>query len=215
METTKTSIWLPAWMTRSYWKNAIHPTAKIKLMCFMALMMALNIVVSSFFIPLGDSSLRVYFSFLPTSIASMTGGPVFALCYGFVVDILGFIIHPTGVFFPGYTLSSMLGALIYAIFLFHQQITVVKLFLAKLCVNVFVNIMLGCLWNEIQFGKGYLYYLFKSVPKNLLLLPLEVFMLYLMLKAFLPIMKKMGFMNQTSVKIPFWREKKTVRKGQS
>lgn len=37
------------------------------------------------------------------------------LVFGFVEDILGFILQPTGDFFPGYTLSTMAGVLVYAL----------------------------------------------------------------------------------------------------
>ena len=189
MPNTKKS-WIPAILTKDYWNHALHPKNKLMLVTVTALLLAVRIALSALFIPVGEN-LRIYFSFIPTSLACFVGGPIFALCYGFSADIIGFIAFPSGTFFPGYTLSSMLGALIYALFLYRQRITILRLFLCKLTINVFVNIILGSLWRYIQFGKGYYIYLVPSAIKNFLLLPLEVFLLYVIFQAMIPILKRM------------------------
>jgi ECF transporter S component (folate family) len=194
---------IPSIFTKEYWQHAVNPKKKLLLLTVTALLMALNIAISSFFIPVGEN-LRVYFSFIPTSIACMVGGPITAICYGFGVDILGVMIHPTGAFFPGYTLSSMLGALIYSLFFFRQRITVVKIFLCKLSLNVFINILLGSLWSYIQFGKGYYYYLAKSTIKNLIMLPIEVLLLIILFQALFPTLKRMGIIETQQTKISFF-----------
>lgn len=193
---------VPSLLTKAYWYDAVHHKNKTLFLCVLALMMALGITISAFFIPVGDN-LRIYFSFIPKAIACAIGGPVVALCYGFCSDILGFIIHPSGAFFPGYILSSMLGCLIYALFLFHQRITIVKLFLCKLFVNVFVNLCLGSLWSSMLSGKGYYYYFAKSVIKNTLMLPLEVLLLYVIFQALLPTLCKMKLISTEQKVITF------------
>lgn len=194
--------WIPSFLTKDFWYYAVHPQNKLLLLSVTSLLIALSIAISSFFIPVGEN-LRIYFSFIPTSIACFLGGPIMALCYGFCTDILGFIIHPTGAFFPGYLLSSMLGALIYSLFFFRQRITILKIFLCKLSINVFINICLGSLWSSILFGKGYYYYLMKSIIKNFWMLPLEVVILFLFFKALLPMLFKMKLTNNSQKQIPF------------
>lgn len=192
----------PCLLTKPYWYDAVHHKNKTLFLCVLALMMALGITISAFFIPVGEN-LRIYFSFIPKAIACTIAGPIVALCYGFCSDILGFIIHPSGAFFPGYVLSSMLGCLIYALFLFRQRITVIKLFLCKLSVNILVNVCLGSLWSCIIMGKGYYYYFAKSVLKNTLMLPFEVLLLYIVLKALLPTLYKMKLIKAEQKVITF------------
>lgn len=194
---------MPLIFTKQYWVLSMRPSNKILLMSTMAILIALNIAISSFFIPVGDSTLRVYFSFIPTSLACLIGGPIMALCYGFIVDILGFIFHPTGAFFPGYVLSSMLGALIYSLFFYRQKITITRILLCKLLINILVNICLNSLWNSIIVGKAFYYYFAKSIVKNIVLLPLEVLMLVVVFKAALPILKKSKLVNNFDGTIPF------------
>ena len=120
---------------------------------------------------------------------------------GFATDVLGYFVHPTGPFFPGYVLSTMLGSFFYALFFYRARITVVRVILAKLSVNLLVNVGLGALWSAIQFSKGYYYYLVKSLMKNLGMLPLEVLLLWLFLKAMAPVGARNGLLpNQDAPK---------------
>ena len=74
----------------------------------------------------------------------------------------------------------------YALFFYRARITGLRILLAKLTVNVGVNIALGALWSSMLYGKGYYYYLVKSTIKNIGLLPVETILLFLFFKAALP-----------------------------
>ncbi|MFY9198739.1 MAG: folate family ECF transporter S component [Acutalibacteraceae bacterium] len=189
MQTNINSIYLSK-CSKEYWKVSASQLKNLKTMPAMALLLAFNIVIGTFFIPVGIS-LRVYFTFIPTAVAGFIGGPFLAIIYGFSSDILGFIAHPSGAFFPGRTLSSMLGALIFSLFLFRSRVTVLKIALSKLCVNLFVNIMLNSLWNFILYDKGYYYFLTKSIVKNFAMLPFEIIILVSIFKMLIPILCKL------------------------
>ena len=158
---------------------------KVRQLTFAALICALSIVVGGFFITVGDN-LRIYFTFFITAVGCAVYGPVLGVMVAAVTDTLNYIIFPTGAYFPGYLLSEMAGALIYSLLLYRKKITVVRLFGAKFLVNYLVNVTLGCLWSQILYGKGYLYYLVKSLIKNSLMLPLEVMALAALFSVLLP-----------------------------
>lgn len=160
-------------LSPAYWRSALGELKNLRRLIFAALVVALGIVISSLYIPVGEN-LRIYFKFLVYSIGSAVYGPFVGLLVGAAGDTLGFFIHPSGAYFPGYLLSEMLGCLIYALFLYRKRITILRLFLSKLIINVFVNILLGSLWSAMLYSKGFIYYMTKSVVKNLALLPLEV-----------------------------------------
>lgn len=172
-----------------YWRCAMDEMRNLRMLLLAALFIGVKIVISSFFIPVGDN-LQIHFSFFIYSIGGMIYGPVVGLTSGFVGDILSFFIHPSGIFFPGYTLSEMLGCLIYGLFFYRTKITVTKIFFCKFSINFFINIGLGTLWSTILYSKGYLYYLAKSVVKNTLLLPIEVILLVLLFQMMLPVLSK-------------------------
>ncbi len=165
-----------------YWRAAAAEFRNLKSLTTVAVFLAVTIIISGFFVPLGDN-LKVFFTFLTKAVYCTVGGPLMGLAAGFAGDIIGYMLHPDGGFFFGYTVSSMLGSFLYGLCFYRTKITLPRIILAKASINLFVNMGLGCLWSAMLYGKGYLYYLAKSTVKNLLLLPLEVFLLFMMFAA--------------------------------
>ena len=177
----------------SYWRTALRELQNLRMLTLAAIVVALRIVLSGLYIPLGDN-LNIFFGYFVNSLGAAIYGPVVALLSGFATDVLGYFVHPTGPFFPGYVLSTMLGSFFYALFFYRARVTALRVVLAKLSVNLLVNVGLGALWSAIQFSKGYYYYLVKSLAKNIGLLPVEALLLWLFLRAMAPICTKNGLL---------------------
>ena len=195
-----------------YWKTSLRQLHHLPSLVLAALFVALRVAVSTVRIPIADN-LNIMFSYLVAASGSMIYGPVLGVMSGFVSDILGYLLHPDGPFFIGYTISEMLGALVYALFLYRARISVVRICCCRLTVNLFLNIGLGCLWSQMMYGKGYLYYLAKSVVKNAILLPIEVVLMVVVLQALIPLAVGLKIMpSATPKKIVFWnRREKSER----
>ena len=197
------SIW-----SKGYWKGAAKRFSSVRMLAVCAMLLALRIAVGSVFIPLGDSSLRIYFTFFIIALGASVYGPLMAVVAGCAADLLSFAIAPSGPFFPGYTLSSMLGGLIYGLFLYRRDLSVVRVFLCKLTINVLVNMLLGSLWNSVMMGKAFYYYLAKSVVKNLVLLPLETALMVLIFRLMNPLLIHLRLIPENSSRhIPFLTKK--------
>lgn len=179
--------------SRNYWRCACGEVKKLRQLTFAALICALSIVVGGFFITVGDN-LRIYFTFFITAVGCAVYGPVLGVMVAAVTDTLNYILFPTGAYFPGYLLSEIAGSLIYSLLLYQKKITVLRLFVAKFLVNYLVNVTLGCLWSQILYGKGYLYYLVKSLIKNSLMLPLEVIALAALFSVLAPTFSQFGLL---------------------
>lgn len=176
----------------AYWRSALADFKKLRILTFAALMIAACVALSYVpSIPIGDGGVRVTWGFLARSVCGMVGGPITALVFGLAEDTVSFMIHPTGAYFPGYALTTMLGTMIYALFLYRAKPTLMRVFLAKLFTNV-LNVFLGSLWSAILYSKGYLYYMTTSFWKNLISLPVQTVMLFLLLKALTPALQQMG-----------------------
>lgn len=190
--------------SKEYWQTAAKDAKKLRNLMLSALFIALRIIIASIYIPVGEN-LNIYFGFFINALGSMIYGPVLGLGSGFVCDILEFMLHPSPYgFFFGYTITAMLGSFFYGIFLYRTRITMVKIFSCKLCVNVFINIGLGAFWNSLLLSKGYLYFLVKSIAKNLIMLPIETVLLVLFLQAMIPIATRAGLIPaQPTKRIPF------------
>ena len=189
MQTTKPVSFLrPA-----YWREAAAEVRRTRSMAFAALMVAAAIVLSYFSIPVPvNENLKISFGFLARSTCALVCGPVLGLAFGFVEDILGFVLQPAGDFFPGYTLSTMAGVLVYALFFFRQRITVVKLVLANVIVNLLVNALMGSVWSTMVRGGVYWGWFFSSLTKNLITILPKAAALYVLFQALLPILQRMN-----------------------
>ncbi len=176
---------------QGFWKSGLMELKRLRMLTFSALMCALCIVVGALYVVVGDN-LRVYFTFFIEAVCCAVCGPVLGILAAAVTDTLNFMLFPSGPYFPGYMLGSMVAAVIYSGFLYRKKITVLRLFFAKFLVNYIVNVGLGCLWSKMLYGQGYLYYLVKSLIKNTLLLPMEVILLAALFSVLIPVFSRFG-----------------------
>ena len=124
------SIW-----SKDYWKGAAKQGSAVRMLAVCAMLLALRIAVGSVFIPLGDSSLRIYFTFFIIALGASVYGPLMAVVAGCAADLLSFAIAPSGPFFPGYTLSSMLGGLIYGLNHYEDKQSALEFAVAASCLK--------------------------------------------------------------------------------
>ena len=177
--------------TPAYWREARVAMSSLKLLVFAALMVAVTRALSLVpGIPIAHTKLT--WGFLSRSLCALVCGPVMGLVFGFVEDILGFILHPTGDFFPGYTLSTMAGVLVYALCFYRARITVLRIVLANLVVNLLVNALMGSLWNLMLRGGVYWGWFVPSLAKNLVTVLPKAVVLYFLFQALLPILQRMN-----------------------
>lgn len=171
-----------------------------------ALAIVLSIATSMYIIP----TTKIGLSGLPNRIVDYLYGPVVGCIFGGLMDVLKFLIKPDGGFFFGYTLTAMLGGLIYGIFYYHLQIkakndlslkeegaanrlahffivnakALLIIFIANTLVKIFCNICLNTLWSSMMTGKAFLAILPARVIKNLLNIPLDTIVHFFLLKVF-------------------------------
>jgi len=181
--------------TRAYWRDAGQSMRDLRLLVFAALMIAMARALSLLpSIPIWHT--RMSFGFLARALCALVCGPIMGLVYGFAEDILGFILQPTGDFFFGYTLSTMAGVLVYALCFYRARITVLRLTVANLLVNVLVNAVMGSLWTMMVRGGGYWGWFTVSLSKNLVTVVPKVILLAVLFRAILPILQQMGVIHR-------------------
>ena len=186
-----------------YWREAKKSLKSLRLLVLAALLVAGRVAITGFPIMVGEN-LKISFGFFLNALGSLIYGPYVGILTGFATDIRGVILHPMGPFFPGYTLTAMAGSFVYALFLYRARITVRRIVLCKLCVNLLVNVGLNCLWSAMLYSKGYLFYLGQSLAKNLLMLPVEIVILLTFLRIMLPVLSSAGLTPPQPTKhIPF------------
>ena len=174
-------------MKKEMWKSSAEKLKSVRWLAVMAIFLALRIVVSRFSIPVG---VNLYFSFdfLINAICGMVLGPTAGIVFAVVEDILSYMLFPDGWgFFPGYTLTAALGILCYALCMYDQKQSVLKI--------AIVNVLLGSYWTFVLTGgsKAYLYYAGKSLFKNAVLYPFQVLAIVLLVNVLMPYLSRHHF----------------------
>ena len=185
-------------LSKEYWKSSANKLKDVRMLAFIALMIALKIVIGFIRIPVGEN-LRISLTYIIVAIEGMVVGPVTGMTSAFITDNLSFILFPDGAYFPGYTLTAMLGSLFYSIFLYQKKVTWPRIILSKIMNNYLVNVLLGSLWSSMLYGKAYLVYATTSLIKNTILLPIEVILLMVVIKFIYPFLKRKNLVNNSQV----------------
>ena len=165
-------------LTHAYWQSAAGELRDVRKLTFAALCMALCIALSALpSVPLWGGA-RITWGFLARSVCAWVCGPVLGLVFACAEDLLSFFLTGGGgyPFFPGYTLTTMLGVFLYALFFYKSKITVRRVFFAKLLTNI-ENVTLGALWMAILSGKAWYVTAAGSAVKNLICLPFQTLLL--------------------------------------
>lgn len=181
-----------------YWRTAAKELGDIRKLTVSALCIALCVALSAIpSVPLwGDA--KITWGFLSRSVCAWVCGPVLGIVFAVAEDLLSFFLTGGGgyPFFPGYTLTTALGVLIYALFFYESKITVCRVFLAKLLTNI-QNVLLGALWMAILNSNGRfsieMWYASASgsAVKNLICLPFQTLLLWVLFRALRPVLVKM------------------------
>lgn len=139
---------------------------------------ALAVVLGYFTIQAGDY-IKIGFSGIPNRMVDYLFGPVVGGCFGGMLDILKYIIKPTGGFFPGFTLNAILAGVIYGSFFYKRPFTLWRILAVKLLAVLICNVFLNTLWLSMLYGKAFLVLLPARLLKNLIMWPIDSIILYL------------------------------------
>lgn len=183
----------------AYWKDAASECKSVRSLAHAAFLCALAIVIEKFNIPLSPY-LQISLSFFAVALCSMLTGPVLAVICGVVVDLIGAIGSPYPFFF-GYTLTAILTAVIYALFLYRGKITYLRVLWAEIVINFLINAFLGSFWRVFLYHGAFWVYFSLALVKNLVLLAPEAFVLCAFLRVLAPPLKQVGILpKDTEVK---------------
>ena len=196
MAEKKSRVLYPHPFSRAYWRDAASEFRDVRILIFAALIIALRLVLKSVKIPVGPS-LNINVQFFVNALGSMVFGPVVAVLGGVVSDTLGYLLFPSGPYFPGFMLTEAAGALVFALFLYRAEITPARVILSRFCVNFFVNVVLQTpvmmLYYRMVLGKSYAWFDLPRIVKNLVLFPFESVLLILFLRYAVPPLSRLGF----------------------
>ncbi len=156
-----------------------------------AMLLAISVVLSRLSVYV-TPSVKVTFDYLPIAMAGMFAGPLAGMLVGALCDYIGWLLFPTGAFFPGYTLTALLSGLVFGIGLYKQQPTVWRVAIVRAVIVVFLHMGLNTVWSTMFFGKSFMALLPARALKSAIQYPIDVVLLYLLLNLVLRLRKNSG-----------------------
>lgn len=125
----------------------------VQMLAVMAMLAALQIVLSRF-LSINAQIVKIGFAFVPIALCAMLFGTLPTVIVAVVADLVGATLFPSGTFFPGFTLSAALNAMVYGLLLYKKQ-TVLRVVIA-VAINQFVlSLFLTPLWLSILYHLPY------------------------------------------------------------
>lgn len=161
--------------------SSYHEIKNVRCLTLCAMFGAISIVLGLYTLMIGDF-LKVGFTFLPNEFVYYLFGPVIGAVFGAAMDILTFIVKPTGNFFPGFTISAILNGLLFGTILYKKPLSLKRIFIAQALQVIFIGTLLNTFWLTILIGKGFFVLLPVRALKEFIMLPVNTILLYTVIK---------------------------------
>ena len=140
-------------------------------------LVAIGIIAGFFKVPISNV-IEIRFSTVPLAAAGLLFGPAIAAVTGALTDIGGYIVKPTGPFFPGFTISGIVSGIIFGLFLHNRSgaaYSLKRICAAVLVNTLIVNLLLNSFWLTLLYGSGgFVAVLSMRLIKELVMIPVNI-----------------------------------------
>lgn len=137
--------------------------------------------------------IKIGFSGIPNRLVDALFGPVIGAVFGGALDVIKFMIKPTGPFFIGFTFNAMLADVIFGTIIYKYPLSMKRMLIAEFLNKLIVNCFFNTLWISMLYGKGFFALIPARVIKNLVMWPIDSLILYTVLKALAPAIQRFGY----------------------
>lgn len=153
----------------------------IRVLTVSAMMLALSTILGFLKVPVTEL-IELRFAYLPIACTGMLFGPAVGAIVGGMSDILGFIVKPTGPYFPGFTITAAAAGAIYGLFLYGKEISWKRVAAAHFVRTIVVSFILNPLWLSLLYGYGFWAVITARFVKTIVMFPIETALLYFILR---------------------------------
>ena len=148
----------------------------------MAMLAAVAVILGYFSIEYGQF-IRIGFSGIPNGIVDYLFGPVAGAVFHGALDIIKYLMKPTGPFCPQLTLVVMLAGVLYGCFFYKKKLTIWRVLAAKFVVMLICNVILNTLCLQVLYGQALMAILPMRALKNLIMWPIDSIVFFAIAKA--------------------------------
>lgn len=137
------------------YRDSCRELKQVRTITTAAMFMAVSVVLGYFTIEAGPY-LKIGFGSVVNQFVYFLFGPVVGGFYGGVLDLVKYVVKPTGAFFPGFTFNAILAGIIYGTFLYQRPLTFKRTLAVHFIVIMVCNVFLNTLFLSMMSGKGIL-----------------------------------------------------------
>lgn len=183
---------------KKYWnlfKASFHEFSITKNLVLCGLMAGIGVILGYVATINIGQYLRIGFSTVPNRIVDFAFGPAVGAVFGGLLDILKYIVNPTGPYFPGFTISGILTGLIYGFILYKRPISLQRIVVAEVLEKILIDCLLNTYWLSVLYGTPYWTNLITTgrMLSKLIQLPVDIIIIYIILKAVQKVLVQMKF----------------------
>lgn len=167
------------------WENICLSARELKkprTLTTVSLFTALGVLLH-FITVIPNAFLKIGLNFTVTGAMGYLFGPVPALLGAVAIDLIAFVLRPTGPYFIGFTLNAALTGALYGLFLYRCPLKLWRVSIAKGAVSLVINVILSTVWLGVLYGKSIVALLPMRLVKNAVALPAEILVLWAVLVA--------------------------------
>ena len=163
------------------YRDSCRELKQVRTLTTAAMFMAVSVVLGYFTIEAGPY-LKIGFGSVVNQFVYFLFGPVVGGFYGGVLDLVKYVVKPTGAFFPGFTFNAILAGIIYGTFLYQRPLTFKRTLAVHFIVIMVCNVFLNTLFLSMMSGKGILALIPMRLVKNMIMWPIDTALFYLIAK---------------------------------
>ena len=173
----------------SFELSSLSRLKETKVLTFCGMMGALALILSYVATIKIGQFIRIGFSGLPNQVIDYLFGPWIGAIFAATMDIVKWFASGDGNFFPGFTLTAVVGAIIYGFFTFNKPIKISNIVISQILVKLICNIFMNTLWLKILYNQAVFALLPGRTISNTVMLPIDCFIMYALLKAVSKVIK--------------------------
>ena len=162
-------------------RQSAQELKSVRTLTGVSMLLAMSIVISFVGSVRLTETLKIGLGYLITALLGMLYGPFTAAIAAGAGDIIKYLLKPDGAYFFGFTLTAMLGGMVYGCFLYREKCTIFRAIASKSLISLLLNCCLNTFWISLLYGMPFLGALGPRVIKNVVALPFEIILLYIVL----------------------------------
>ena len=162
-------------------RQSAQELKQVRTLTGVAMLLAMSVVISFTASVRVTETIKIGLGYLITALLGMLYGPFTAALAAGAGDLIKYLLKPDGAYFFGFTLTAMLGGVVYGVFFYREKCTIPRAIASKAAVSLLLNCLLNTAWVSWLYGMPFLGALGPRVIKNLMALPFEIVLLYIVL----------------------------------